>query len=142
MAKEWQREHRLKRGGFSTKLSIDWKDGETGLSIEPADECSPDKQFDKDWALSLLDKVLDDLAKGEGHEKFDLWKPYLSVNSERLPYAEMAAHFGITEGAARVTVHRLRKRYRQQIRDEISRTLARDTEVEDEIQALFAALSE
>jgi len=142
MAKEWQREHRLKRGGFASKLSIDWKDGETGLSIEPADDRSPDKLFDRDWAITMLDKVLDDLASDESDPDFDRWKPYLSTQSGKLPYADIAAYFGITEGAARVTVHRLRKRYRQQIRDEIGRTLAHDQDVDDEMSALFATLSE
>lgn len=142
MASEWQREHRQKRGGFSTKLSIDWKDGETGLGIEPADHHSPDKQFDKDWAVSLLDKVLDELTRLEGDSDFARWKPFLSIQSQRLPYSEIASQFGITEGAARVTVHRLRKRYRQQIRDEISLTLAHDQDVEEEMRALFSALSE
>jgi RNA polymerase sigma-70 factor (ECF subfamily) len=70
MANEWQRDHRLKRGGFSPHLSIDWKDAETGLSLEPEDTRSPDKLYDRDWAIALLDKVLDDL---EAEEKQGDW---------------------------------------------------------------------
>jgi hypothetical protein len=89
----------------------------------------------------LLDKVLDDLSVDEKDLDFARWKPFLSVSSARLPYADIAAEFGTTEGAARVAVHRLRKRYRQRLRDEIGRTLADEKLVEDEMRSLFAALS-
>ncbi|MFA7342663.1 MAG: sigma-70 family RNA polymerase sigma factor [Terrimicrobiaceae bacterium] len=142
MANEWQRDHRLKRGGFAPHLSIDWKNAETGLGLEPEDRRSPAKLYDRDWAVALLDKVLDDLAEEEKGSDFVRWKPFLSANSARLPYAEIAAESGITEEAARVAVHRLRKRYRQRLRDEIGRTLAPGQPVEDEMRSLFAALSE
>jgi len=142
MANDWQREHRLKRGGFAPHLSFDWKHAETGLNLEPEDRRSPDKLYDRDWAMVLLDKVLDELALEEKDSDFALWKPFLSMSSARLPYADIAAEFGMTEGAARVAVHRLRKRYRQRLRDEIGRTLAFDDLVEDEMRSLFAALSE
>ena len=142
MAEQWQHDHRLKRGGFSPHLSIDWKDGETGLSIEPVDPATPDRMFDRDWAMALLDKVLDDLSKSENGLEFDRWKPFLSISSGRLAYAEIAEEFGMTEGAARVAVHRLRKRYRQHLRDEISRTLSDHESVDEEMSSLFPALSE
>jgi RNA polymerase sigma factor (sigma-70 family) len=141
MANEWQRDHRIKRGGFAPHLPIDWRHAETGLSPELEDGHSPDKLYDLDWALALLDKVLDDLAAEEKGLDFDRWKPFLGVDSARLSYAAMAAEFGLTEGAARVAVHRLRKRYRQRLRDEIGRTLTADQSVEEEVRALFAALS-
>jgi RNA polymerase sigma factor (sigma-70 family) len=141
MANEWQRAHRQKRGGFAPHLSIDWKRAETGLGIEPMDSRSPDLLYDRDWAVTLLDKVLDDLAGEEAAGDFERWKPFLSMSSGHLSYAAMAAEFGMTEGAARVAVHRLRKRYRQRLRDEISLTLADDQCVEDEMRALFAALA-
>jgi RNA polymerase sigma-70 factor (ECF subfamily) len=141
MTNEWQRGHRLKRGGFAPHLSIDWKDGETGLGIEPEDDRSPDKLYDRDWAMTLLDKVLDDLEAEEKDLDFARWKPFLSMSSARLSHAEIAEEFGMTEGAARVAVHRLRKRYRQRLRDEIGRTLANDDLVDEEMKSLFAALS-
>ncbi len=142
MANEWQREHRLKRGGFATHLSIDWQDAETGLKLEPADLRSPDKLYDRDWAMALLDKVLDDLEREENAGEFARWKPFLGMSSARISYAEIAEESGVTEGGARVAVHRLRKRYRQRLREEIGRTLADDQLVEEEIKSLFAALSE
>lgn len=141
MANAWQREHRLKRGGPAAHLSLDWKHAETGLGIELQDDRSPDKLYDRDWAMVLLDKVLNDMAAGEKELDFARWKPFLSLSSARLPYADIAAQFGLTEGAARVAVHRLRKHYRQRLREEIGRTLASEQLVEDEMRALFAALS-
>jgi RNA polymerase sigma-70 factor (ECF subfamily) len=141
MANAWQREHRQKRGGFATHLSIDWKHAETGLGLELPDDRSPDKLYDREWAMVLLDKVLDDMAATEKELDFARWKPFLSLSSARLSYADIAAQFGLTEGAARVAVHRLRKRYRQRLRAEIGRTLASGQGVEDELRALFAALS-
>src|SRR5215207_4458109 len=140
LANEWQRAHRLKRGGFATHLSIDWRSAETG--VEPIDARSPDLLYDRDWAVTLLDKVLDELAREEKAVEFERWKPFLTMSSGHLSYAEIAAQFGMSEGAARVAVHRLRKRYRQRLREEISRTLAGDGLVEDEMKALFAALSD
>jgi RNA polymerase sigma factor (sigma-70 family) len=142
LASEWRREHRQKRGGFITHLSIDWRDAETGLGIEPEDPRSPDKHFDREWAMALLDKVLDDLAAEEKEQDFGRWKPVLSMSSDRISYTDIAEEFGMTEGAVRVAVHRLRKRYRQRLQDEIARTLATDDLVEEEMRALFAALTE
>ena len=141
IAGKWQSDHRLKRGGFATHLSIDWRNAETGLGLEPADDRSPDKLFDHDWAVALLDKVLNDLEREEHGLDFARWKPFLSASSGSLAYAEIAGQFGLTEGAARVAVHRLRKRYRQRLREEIKRTLADDQLVDEEMNSLFAAIS-
>lgn len=142
MSKQWQYDHRLKRGGFSPRLSIDWKEGETGLGLEPADTLTPDRLFDREWAMALLDKVLVDLAKSEKSLDFARWKSFLSMSSGKLAYAEIAEEFGMSEGAARVAVHRLRKRYRQQLRVEVGRTLVEGESVDEEMRSLFAALSE
>jgi RNA polymerase sigma-70 factor (ECF subfamily) len=140
MATEWRREHRLKRGGFAPHLSLDWTDAETGLHLDAGDGRSPDRLYDREWAMALLDKVLDDLEREE--PEFARWKPYLSLSRERLPYAEIARRFDMREGAVRVAVHRLRKRYRDRLREEIAGTLAESSMVDDEMRALFAALTE
>lgn len=139
MANEWHREHALKRGGFTPHLSIDWQDAETGLGIELPDASTPDKIFDREWAVALLGKVLDDLAKEESD--FARWKPFLGMSGERISYAEIAGKFGMTENAARVAVHRLRKRYRHRLQEEIARTLVSEEMVEEEMRSLFTALS-
>jgi RNA polymerase sigma-70 factor (ECF subfamily) len=138
LAGEWQHEHRLKRGGHVPHLSIDWRDAESGLEIELHDARTPDQLFDKDWANLLMERVLDQLAREE--DDFEKWKSCLSLRSEQVPYAELGARLGLSEGAARVTAHRLRKRYRQRLRQEIVRTLEDETMVDEEMRALFSAL--
>lgn len=140
MAGEWQYEHRLKRGGSAEILSLDWAAAETGLGLEPADTRSPDRLFDRDWAMALLDSVLDELAQTESD--FARWKPWLSARGATLPYAQIGGEMGITEGAARIAVHRLRKRYREALRRALARTLDSEELVDDEMRSLFAALSE
>lgn len=140
MASEWRREHRQKRGGFAAHLSLDWQDAETGLKLEVEDTRSPDRLFDKEWAMALLEKVLNDLEREE--PDFARWKPFLSMSRERLPCADMAQQLGMSEGAVRVAVHRLRKRYRERVRGEIAGTLTEASMVDDEMRALFSALNE
>lgn len=140
MANEWRDAHRQKRGGFAAHLSVDRAGAETGLAIRADDREAPDRLFDREWALALLDRVLDDLAAEE--PDFACWKPFLSLSGGSVSYADAAAAAGLAEGAARVAVHRLRKRYRQRIRQEIARTLADESMVDEEMRALFAALTE
>jgi RNA polymerase sigma factor (sigma-70 family) len=140
MASEWRREHRQKRGGFAIHLSLDWQDAETGLTLEAEDKRSPDRLFDREWAIALLEKVLDDLEREE--PEFTRWKPFLSMSRERLSGAEIARQFGMGEGAVRVAAHRIRKRYRERVREEIAGTLTEPSMVEEEMRALFSALTE
>jgi len=124
MANEWDRAHRQKRGGHATHFSLDWKSAEDRCVIDPTDDESPDRVFDREWASTLLDRVLERLEgemKGEG--KIELWselKTCLTVGSEEIGYGEMAESLGMTVEAVRVAVHRLRKRYRSLVREEIA----------------------
>lgn len=145
MINEWKHGTRRKRGGGIPALSFDWQSAETGLKIDVADERSPDRLFDREWALALLGKVLAQLettCRAEGNTaQFKSLKSCLTADSARIPYVDLAAGLGMSEGAARVAVHRLRKRYRHLLADEITRTLASPDAVEDEMQSLFAALA-
>jgi RNA polymerase sigma-70 factor (ECF subfamily) len=139
MANVWRREHRAKRGGFSPHLPMDLPGGEAAAALEMRDGRSPDLEFDREWAMALLGKVLADLELEE--PDFGKWEPFLSLDRGQLSYADMASRFGMSEGAARVAVHRLRKRYRQRVRAEIARTLVDDSMVDDEMKSLFSALA-
>jgi RNA polymerase sigma factor (sigma-70 family) len=145
MINEWKHEARLKRGGGVPSLSFDWESAETGLRHEMADGRSPDKLYDREWAMALLGKVLDDLetaCREEGNgTQFEILKPCLTADSAGIPYSAMAGSLGTSEGAARVAVHRLRKRYRHLLTNEVARTLASSDGVEEEMRSLFAALA-
>jgi RNA polymerase sigma factor (sigma-70 family) len=114
MINDWKHGVRQKRGGGISPLSFDWESAETGLKLEIADERSPDRLFDREWALALLGKVLDDLETTcrdeSGERQFACLKPCLTADSSRIPYAELAGTLGMSEGAVRVAVHRLRRR--------------------------------
>jgi RNA polymerase sigma factor (sigma-70 family) len=145
MINEWKHASRLKRGGGISPLSFDWADAESGLGPEPADGRSPDRLYDREWALTLLEKVLADLesaCRADGSAaQFERLKPCLTADSSRIPYAELAGQLGISEGAARVAVHRLRKRYRALLTGEIGRTLASPEAADEEMKALLEILA-
>jgi RNA polymerase sigma-70 factor (ECF subfamily) len=142
---EWQRGQAEKRGGGAEVLSLDWAAAEERFDLEPADRATPDQVFDKQWALTLLGEVLNRLDaeyRREGKPAlFAALKDTLQGSRESQPYASLAAQLGMSEGAVRVAVHRLRKRYRELVRDEIAHTLANSQDVEAEMRHLFQALA-
>ena len=146
MINDWKRSNCLKRGGGVTTLSFDWESAETGLSFEVGHEQSPDKLYDHEWALTLLGKVMDDLEQNcieEGRgAQFEALKSCLTTDSDRIGYRSLAEELAMSEGALRVAVHRLRKRYRHLLTDEIARTLDSSEALADEMQSLFAALAQ
>ena len=146
LTNEWKRGMAQKRGGGFQLLSLDWAVAEQRYDLEPATHSSPDRIFEKQWALVLLAEVLNRLEREYQNEgKGDLFaalKETLLGIRESQPYAELAGKLEMTEGAVKVAVHRLRKRYRQLIRDEIANTLDDSVEVETEIRHLIHALAE
>jgi RNA polymerase sigma factor (sigma-70 family) len=145
LANEWDKANRLKRGGHIGHLSLDWQDAETRYHLDPPDLASPDRLFDREWALALLARVVDRLASECAREGkaalFARARSFLALGSEAIPYNEAARELGLEEGALRVAVHRLRKRYRQLLREEIAQTLIDPAAVEEELKSLRAALT-
>lgn len=145
LANEWDKSQRQKRGGGALHLSLDWQTAEERLQHEPPDHATPDRIFDREWALALLEQVITRLraeCDAEGKAAlFDQAKGYLMIGEQAIPYPEAARSLGLDEGAVRVAVHRLRKRYRELLRDEIAGTLSDPTQVQQELQSLHAALA-
>ena len=143
LANEWDRARAKKRGGDHTIISLD---AETRYRLEPLDELSADKALDRQWAITLLDQVLARLraeyAAAGKNDVFDQLKASLTAGSDSIPYAAVAATLGTTEGAVKVAVHRLRRRYRKLLREEIAHTVANPAEIDEEIRHLFAAFSQ
>jgi RNA polymerase sigma-70 factor (ECF subfamily) len=143
LADEWDRANRQKRGGGMELLSLNQQDTEFRYRTEPADNCSPDKAFERSWATNLLDLVLKRLkeecdASGKGLVFLEL-KPFLTSEQE-ITGADAARKLGITENHLKVTLHRLRNRCRELLRAEIARTASSLEQIEEEIQDLYAAL--
>ena len=143
IANEGDRARRQKRGAGAALLSLDLQDADMRYQIEPAHQLSPDKLYDRAWVLTLLEQVITRLRNelvSEGKaDLFENLKPFLMAGKSAVPGAEVAAKAGLTDGALRVAVHRLRKRYRELLREEIAQTLADPTQAEEEIKALFSA---
>jgi RNA polymerase sigma factor (sigma-70 family) len=145
LANEWDRANRKKRGGDATLLSLDWQDAETRYQIEPADRLSPDKLYDRMWAVALLERVItrlrDESVAEDKSRLFEELRPFLMIGKSAIPYEQAATALGLNEGAVRVAVHRLRRRYRELLREEIGQTLSNADQVEEEMQALFRAFA-
>jgi DNA-directed RNA polymerase specialized sigma24 family protein len=145
LANEWDRANRQKRGGGVTTLSLDWQNADTRYKIDPADNLSPDKLYDRAWAVTLLERVItrlhdENAAEGKAN-LFEGLKPFLMLGKSAIPYAQAAVELDLSEGAARVAVHRLRRRYRELLREEIAQTLSLPEQVDDEMRALFSAFA-
>ncbi len=145
LANEWDKSQRQKRGGGAQHLSLDWQSADERYHLDPPDPSSPDRTYDREWALALLDLVInrlrDECAADGKARLFEQAKGYLMVGQSAIPYPDAARALEMDEGAVRVAVHRLRKRYRELLRGEIAQTLTDPTQVEHELRSLQAAVA-
>lgn len=145
LADERDRERAAKRGaGLIESLNAD--DAETRYQREPVDTAmTPDQAFDRAWALALLDRVTatlqQDYVNMGQRELFEALSFCLTGSRSDAPYAELSARLGMNEPAIRVAVHRMRKRYREILREEIARTVETEDEVEEELRYLRQAIA-
>jgi RNA polymerase sigma factor (sigma-70 family) len=143
MANEWDRQHAVKRGGFSAVLSIDQELAERRYASEPADTLQPDTLFDRQWALALLEQTMGQLREeyaGSGRAAlFELLRDCLTQEDAALPYKDVAVRLNSTEPAVKMAMSRLRGRYREILRQQIAQTVTNEAEVEAEIRHLFSA---
>jgi RNA polymerase sigma-70 factor (ECF subfamily) len=143
LANEWDKSQRQKRGGGVEFLSLDWQDAEIRYRIDPADQLSPEKLYDRAWALTLLERVMHRLQMANAdNEYFVSLKPCLTAEKRAINYSEVASTLAISESAVRVAVHRMRRQYRELLRAEIAETLADPAQLEEELQALYQAFSD
>ncbi len=142
LANEWDRANALKRGGGRTVLSLQQESAESRYQLEPSHNLTPERLFERQWALTLLDRVLTALRDeyyGEGKGAlFEELKPALIGQAGG--YADMAARLGQSEGAIKVAVHRMRRRYRELMKTRIAQTVG-EGQVEDELHYLLAVFN-
>jgi RNA polymerase sigma-70 factor (ECF subfamily) len=146
LVNDWQKGRSQRRGGGQSVFSLDKDKTEGRYLAEPSDESTPEKIFEKRWAVTLLEQVLFQLreefvSNGKG-EQFDRLKVLLWGEKDAPPYAMVAAELGLSEGALKVAVHRLRQRYRELLRLEVAQTVASPAEVDEELRHLIAVMSE
>jgi RNA polymerase sigma factor (sigma-70 family) len=142
---ERERMHAQKRGGDRHVLSINIEDAESKYKLQPIDRLSPDKLFERSWALTVLNRVMNRLmTEMDGVEKrqlFDQARAHLCGTCDAIPYRELAVSLDMTEGAVKAAIHRMRNRYRDILYEEILQTVSSPAEVDEEIRGLFSALS-
>jgi len=145
IAKEWRRATAQKRGGAQPHLPLDTTDAERRYAGEPVAALAADDIYERRWAMTMLDQALERLsaefAQAGKAAEFDGLKRWLTADRGQIPYGELAAELGSSEGAVRVAVHRLRKRFRQLFREAIAGTVAEGEQVEEELRHLVAVLS-
>lgn len=133
-----------KRGGGRTVISLDFESAESRYRHEAADTMTPERMFERRWALTVLDRVLDRLrdeyTAAGNLPLFRHLKGFLTAEKGATPYRVVADQAAMTEGAVKVAVHRLRRRYRALLEEEISQTVSGADEVDDELQQLFMSL--
>jgi RNA polymerase sigma-70 factor (ECF subfamily) len=145
LANEWDRARAAKRGGGVHVTSFDAISAEARYAREPVDPETPERIFERRWALAMLDEVLGRLrdeyeSRGQG-EQFEALKGMLGGGGGEEGHAATGLRLGMSEGAVKVAAHRLRRRYRDLLRREIATTVASPDDVDDELRHLFAVLS-
>lgn len=146
LSKQWAKARAQKRGGGRARLSLDFAQAEQRLALEPAVSTTPQQEYERQWAITLLRQVLAQLEQeftrsGKG-ELFAALKPLLLGEHDGSIYATAAAELAITVAAAKMAASRLRGRYRQLLREAIAQTVSTPEDVDDEIRRLFAALAQ
>lgn len=148
LADQRKHEQRLKRGGGAVVESLDAATGDDGgAAAQVADTAAtaPEMFFDREWALAVMARALDVLQKefatGGKAEQFEQLKPWLMGEAASMSQAEAARALGLSEGAVKVVIHRLRKRFREAVRGEIGQTLRDPSLVDEELRHLIEALS-
>jgi len=142
---EHDRARAVKRGGTQKTLSMNFETAESQYTLEPTDELSPERLFERAWALTVLEQTMDrleaELANANKKELFDFLRVYVCGEPTTVTYRNVAARLNMTENAVKVTVHRLRRRYRELLRNEIAQTVLTEDQVDEEISYLFAAVA-
>lgn len=129
-----------KRGGGADVVHLT----ETGAALPEDTALTPDRAFDRQWALTVLERVIARLAAefaaAEKSAHFTFLKPWLTGNEGDATQAEIARELGMNEGALKVAIHRLRKRFRELIKTEIAHTVGSESEAREELAHLLAAM--
>jgi len=146
LANEWDRGQARKRGGGAASIPIDTELAERLYNTETALQLPAERLYEQRWAMALIEQAMARLraefeTAGKS-EAFEHLKGFLAATKAELPQAELAAKLGMTEGALRVEVHRLRKNFRRLFRDEVAQTVAEKEDIDEELRHLLAVLAE
>lgn len=146
LADEWERKQTQRRGGGCAILSLDFEDAEERLRLQAHPDLDPRRQYDRQWARTLLGTVM---ARLEGEfadagklALFEELRPCLLGRGETIPYRMLGERVGLSEGALKVTVYRLRQRYAILLREEVARTVEDIADVDEELRYLIEVMGD
>jgi RNA polymerase sigma factor (sigma-70 family) len=142
---EHERAITLRRGGGHVRLSLDFEEAERTFTVDRRNDDTPDRVFDRKWAEIAIDRALarlrDECRDNRTSAVTDALLPYLTDTGDLPPYNAVAANLGLSEGAVKVAVHRLRQRFGAVLRAEIAETVLSEEDVDDEMRDLIRAVS-
>lgn len=144
LSKQWEKAKALKRGGGQVTISLDFQSADSSLAFEPTSRLTPEQIYERQWAITLLGQIMQRL-KTEFEESskashFEELKDFVIGDHAGKSYTDVATNLEITEVAARKAASRMRKRYRELLREEITQTVSSPEEIDDEIRSLFEIL--
>ncbi len=145
LANEWDRASAKKRGGGKIPISLDFEKVEDHHHMEPADEISPDKVYEQRWAMALIDQTLarlsTEMEEAGKSRRFNDLQGFLTGETTGTRYRLVADRLGMKEGAVKVAVHRLRRRFGALLREEVGQTVADSGQIDEEIRYLLSVLT-
>lgn len=141
LSKEWDKQRARKRGGGQSRLPFDFSDAESRYALGPSHGLAPDVLFDAEWARAVIESALEQMraefaAAGKG-QTFEALECCLLGGGSAVPYAELAPRLGLSEGAVKVAVHRMRKHFGALLRFEVAKTVDDPDEVDEELKYLI-----
>jgi RNA polymerase sigma-70 factor (ECF subfamily) len=144
LSHEWEKARTLKRGGGTQTISLDYEAAETRYDLEPADTTTPEQVFERRWTLMVLERALERLrewaAANGSEEQLQHLEPVLTGERPQAPYRKVAEDLGMSEGAVKAAVHRLRQRFGALLREEIAATVSDPAEIDGEVRHLLLSI--
>lgn len=144
LANERAKERAAKRGGGKEHIRLDEVEAEKRYALEPRDELTPERLFEHTWAMTILDRVTEQLREHyvqAGKERiYEQLKAFLPGSHEKRSYADVAEYLGCPEGTVRVQVHRFKDLFRRFLRTEVAHTVEGPAEIDEELRHLIGAI--
>ena len=146
LSKQWDAAKAQKRGGGRTPLPLDFDSADSKIVIEPVTGTSPEDLYERDWAIALLDRIMmlleTEMRDNGKARQFAVLKGFLIGDHSGITYNDAGQALSISEAAAKMAASRMRRRYRELLRQEITQTVASPNDVDDEIRRLFETLAQ
>ena len=142
MNNQWERQRAQKRGGGRAPLSLDLDTAENGYKLEPADDRTPEDVFEETWATTLLGRadrrLRREMLESGKKDRFELLAPFVIGDGADAPYKQVAETLNLSEGAVKVAIHRMRKRFGDILRAEVADTVGHEDDVDEELRHVLA----